>query len=351
MPDRVGKGCDKNDAVNRPDGSIEHPLSGQPKHEMTGGNMFVAYVLASTVAGSPNYDALNQALLDQGPGVLTLDLSQGETLDANALLSGVARAQEQLVNAASIENVTYQSSTGELSFRIQNNTGHKLISGFPEGRRMFINIKAFSDSSLIAEINPYDDTVCTLKGLSAEYSPSSPALDAYESHLDALVYETHPSSDLTGEAETFHMVLATGRYKDNRIPPKGFRIDQAAARLAQPVWQGELREDYFTPDEYAGGYDDIIVSLPPSADRIEISLYYQTTSREFIEFLRDEINGEGTTLTSPTGAGATVAYTIQTDPFFDQLKAWGDTLWQIWDHNKQVPGAAPVLMTEYIWTP
>jgi hypothetical protein len=313
--------------------------------------MFVSYVLASTVPASPNHDAMNQALLSQGPGALTLDLTQGETLDANALLSGVDRVQTQLENAASIENVDYQSSTGELSFRIQNNTGHKLISGFPEGRRMFVNIRAFSDTTLIAEINPYDDTVGTLKGLPAEYSPSSPALEAHESYHDALVYETHPSSDLTGETETFHMVLATGRYKDNRIPPKGFRIDQAAERLAEPVWHGESRDDYFALDEYAGGYDDVVVSLPASANRIEINLYYQTTSREFIEFLRDEINGEGTTLPSPTGAGSTVAYTVQIDPFFDQLRAWGDTLWQIWEHNKAIPGAAPVSMAQYIWTP
>ena len=35
----------------------------------------------------------------------------------------------------------------------------------------------------------------------------------------------------------------------------------------------------------------------------------------------------------------------QTDPFFAGLSAWGDTIWQLWEHNKNVPGAAPVLMT------
>ncbi|MFN2196699.1 MAG: phosphoglycerate kinase, partial [Anaerolineales bacterium] len=43
----------------------------------------------------------------------------------------------------------------------------------------------------------------------------------------------HPSSSLTGEDETFHFALATGRYKDNRIPPKGFRIGEAADRLSE----------------------------------------------------------------------------------------------------------------------
>ncbi len=76
------------------------------------------------------------------------------------------------------------------------------------------------------------------------------------------------------------------------------------------------------------------------ADSVEISLYYQTTSREYIEFLRDEINGTGS-LTLPAEA-----YVIQTDPFYTQLKAWGDTIWQLWQHNMNLPGAAPVLMTQ-----
>ena len=44
-------------------------------------------------------------------------------------------------------------ATGALSFRVQNNTGHRLISGFPEGRRMFVNIKAYTGDNLIYEVN------------------------------------------------------------------------------------------------------------------------------------------------------------------------------------------------------
>ena len=41
------------------------------------------------------------------------------------------------------------------------------------------------------------------------------------------------ASTHTGEDHTFHFALATSRAKDNRIPPKGFRIGEAAARLAR----------------------------------------------------------------------------------------------------------------------
>jgi hypothetical protein len=352
MRDVVGKGCKLKDGVVRTGDpsttqSIEHPNSGQPLHDMTGGNAWVSYVLASAITGSPNYDATNAQLLNQGSSVLTLDLGQGLGIDPVALLAGVDRAKQQLLLAASIQNANYDSSTGVLSFRIQNQTGHKLISGFPEGRRMFVNIKAYNaDNQLIYEVNPYDYAAGTLKGLNYNYQPGIPAppapLGINEVYVDKLVYEAHPSSTLTGEdKQTFHFALATDRYKDNRIPPKGFRIDEAAARLAQPRWDGADDPGYFTADEYAGGYDDVAIDIPSGAAYVEINLYYQTTSREYVEFLRDEINGNPDNMTLPASA-----YIVQTDPFFSQLKAWGNTIWQLWTHNMNVDGARPFLMAQ-----
>jgi hypothetical protein len=343
MGDVAGRGCFEITGKERP-GTAEHPLSGVPSHDLTGANAWVPYVLASAIPGSPNYDSMNDALLSQGPEILTLDLTQGMPIDPEAVLAGVERAKQNLRVAASIEDLTYDSLSGDVSFRIQNHTGHKLITGYPEGRRMFINIKAYAGANLIFEANPYDDVAATLKGLPLGVSPSSPPLGANESHLDSLVYEMQPTSSLTNETKTFHFILATSRFKDNRIPPKGFRIVEAADRLAEPVWQGVIKPDYFTAAEYAGGYDDVSLTVVTGADRIQVKLYYQTTSREYVEFLRDEINGTGGTLSSPTPSGEPAAYIIQSDPFFTKLSGWGDTLWELWDRNKDVPGAAPILM-------
>jgi len=282
--------------------------------------------------------------LKQGPAALTLDFTQGEALDPNLLLETVSLSGRMLQNSISMTNANYNLASTEFTLRLQNHTGHKLISGYPEGRRMFLNIKAYANNELIYEINPYDYTVGTLKGLDADYSINSPALNDWEAYRDDLVYEVHQSSDLLGVDETFHMALATRRYKDNRIPPRGFRMDEASARLCEPVWHGTSDTNYFTAAECAGGYDEVTVSLPSGTERIEAVLYYQTTSREFIEFLRDEINGDGGSLTSP-GAGGDPAYLAQTDPFFSGMAAWGDTIWQLWEHNKDLPGAAPVMMT------
>jgi hypothetical protein len=351
MRDVEGAGCDKQGALVRPTESVEHPMSGLPMHDMTGGNAWVSYVLASTVKGSANYDSINDGLLNQGPDLLTLDLTQGQGVDSEALLASVERTKQQLNNAASIEGLDYDYDLGSLSFRIQNHTGHKLISGFPEGRRMFINIKVYAaDDSLIYEVNPYDYQAGTLKGLDYDYvlDPSGipPLPDEInplnEVHLKELIYEIHPSSDLTGEEKTFHFALATGRSKDNRIPPQGFLIDQAEERIVEPVWEGTPDPKYFSAEEYAGGYDAVSLIVPSGADRLVVNLYYQTTSREYVEFLRDEINGVAETL-------PVEAYIIQDDPFFDKLKAWGSTIWQLWTNNMDVAGAEPFLMTQAVY--
>lgn len=214
---------------------------------------------------------------------------------------------------------------------------------------MFVNIKAFGSSgSLVHEINPYDDAAGTLKGM-----PASPVLGANEAFVGELVYEVHSKSSLTGEDHSFHFVLADGSSKDNRIPPKGFDKLGAAARFAEPVDAATGLPDpgFFSDAEYAGGYDEQQISIAPGAAYVSITLYYQGTSREYIEFLRDEINGSGATLSSPTPSGEAEAYVVQTDPFFSQLKAWGTTIWDLWYHNHgldgsglAVPGIVPFAM-------
>jgi hypothetical protein len=361
MRDVVGVGCNKNGVPLRPDESVAHPNSGLPLHDMTGGNLWISHILASLDVNGPVYDPENLRILDKGPAVLTLDLNQGESPKVNgaALKAGSDRAKQQLLLAATIKNLTYDAVTGLLTFNIQNNSAHKLISGFPEGRRMFVNIRASSAGSLIYEVNPYDyNKFGTLKGL--PHSHNSPPLGLNEVYIDELVYEVHPSSSLTGEEETFHFVLADGRYKDNRIPPKGFNVTEAERRLCEPVWHGLSAPNYFTADEYEGGYDDISLTIAPGADYVEVTLYYQGTSREYIEFLRDEINADkNLTLPSTPGTpgGDPSNYIIQTDPFFAQLAAWGNVIWDLWEHNhglgatqpaqgRSVDGIVPFMMTQ-----
>jgi len=353
-----GRAASSSGAVLRPTGSTEHPNSGLPLHDLSGGNSWMTWILGSVDPDGPIYDPVNAALLNQGPAVLTLDLTQGESPAVNgaALKAGADRARQQLLLAATFKDASYDAASGNLSFRILNNTGHKLITGFPEGRRMFVNIRVVDGGgTVIREINAYDSAAGTLRGM-----PASPTLPAGKSLVQGLIYEVHSSSSLTGEDKTFHFVLADGRSKDNRIPPKGFNKTGSVQRLAQPVNPATRQPDinFFTDAEYAGGYDEQQINVGPGGASVGLTLYYQGTSREYVEFLRNEINGTAGTLSSPTPSGEARAYVIQSDPFFAQLKAWGNTLWDLWRHNHgldgsgaQVAGIVPFAMTSATVTP
>lgn len=352
------RACNKTKGVIRPGQSTEHPNSGLPMHDMTGGNAWISYILASLDPAGPVYDPVNEQILNHPVADMTLDMNAGQSPKNNGALvkAGADRAVDQLRLAATIKDFSYEPGTGAMSFKVQNNTGHKLISGFPEGRRMFISIRAYADNKPVYEANPYDDSVGTLKGLPASYSPYSPSLESHEHYVDELVYEVHPKSDLTGENETFHFVLATGRYKDNRIPPKGFDVASSSERVSSPVWHGDEDPDYFTAAEYAGGYDKVDMTIPVNCQYVGIKLYYQGTSREYVEFLRDEINGNASTLSSPTPSNEPEAYIIQTDPFFAGLRVWGNIIWDLWFHNhgldgsgRQVNCIVPFEMTSFTW--
>jgi hypothetical protein len=331
MRDVTGAAANKRDAPIRSDLAL---------HDLTGGNTWVSGILASADAGWTGYDAYNYAILSgakyAGASVDVVGLSGSGA----SLARGQQRALEQLQMAATLSKVAETDT--DVTVRITNNTGHKLISGFPEGRRMFLSVTWYDDAgSAIGVTNPYAPLEITRDAQgNAVYVGGGTLTDPVEE----LIFESKMSSTLTGQSSTFHFALADDRYKDNRIPPKGFDIGNAAERLAQPRWAGADASDYFTGEEYVGGYHDVTVPKPAGATGFSADLYYQGTSKEYIEFLRDQVRGTGDNLTpalTTTGAGGTDAYVAQTDPFFANLKGWGDAIWDLWLHNG---GAEPVMM-------
>lgn len=319
-------------------GSLRSGSSGVATHQLNGGNAWMSRILATLDASGPVHDPVNTAIVSgsRHPGA-TLEITGLQGL-GQALLDGEARAVSMLQSAASIDLI--HDAPQQATLRIVNHTGHKLISGFPEGRRMWLHVDFLAaDGSLLGQINPYLPLQITTDAAGFPIYQSGGDLDVTD---ERLVYEAHMSSSLTGESKTFHFVLATDRYKDNRIPPKGFLQDQAAARLVRPRWQGAVASDYFTASEYSGGYDEVVIHKPPGTVGWVASLHYQSTSKAYIEFLRDEIQGTQPTLTSPTPSGESDAYIVQSDSFFDPLQDWGSAIWELWLHNN---GAEPVLMT------
>lgn len=234
LRDVTGMGCNKRGAPARPD---------LPLHDMTGGNMFI-----------PN---------------LVKTLFPGE-YDPAALDAGVLRAQNMLRLAASLNVTMTQPTPGGdylASVRVTNETGHKLPSGYPEGRRLWLNVKIYDAGGLIQEYGAYNSATGDLVH-------------------DTKIYEIKPgiSADLAPivglpVGPSFHFVLNNQIFSDNRIPPRGFTNANFQAIQSPPV-------NY----SYADGqyWDDTEFTIPTAATQVITTLYYQTTTREYVEFLRDE---------------------------------------------------------------
>lgn len=238
MKDVTGKGAKMNDAPVR---------NNLPLHDMTGGNTFVPRMIKQAYASEVN---------------------------AQALDAGMTRARNMLQSAAAIDLTI---SGGTATVKVTNKTGHKLPSGYPEGRRMWINMKFFDAAgNLIGESGAYDLNTAELTKAGTKIYECKPAIS--QAVANALNPLRPPDRQLVA-GPSFHMAINNEVYFDNRIPPSGF----TNAKL----------NEYQSPvigAAYADGqnFDITTYTLPAGTAKVEAKLYYQTASKEYIEFLRDE---------------------------------------------------------------
>lgn len=223
-----------------------------PLHEMAGANTFT-------------------------PTIIPMHPVFGAEVNADLLANGIVKAERMLRRAAT---VTASISAGMLHVRVTNESGHKLPTGYPDGRRMWLHVRALdADRNVLFESGRYVFSDATLSGYGA-----APLDDDFDPYLQ--VWETRQgiSSDvalLTGQpaGESFHLALNNVREFDNRIPPRGFTNAAFETIDAEPVGQAYADGEY---------WDDVDYPVGASAVRAEVTLYYQTTSKEYVEFLRDE---------------------------------------------------------------
>jgi len=225
-----------------------------PAHVFAGGNAWVPQILQDPRwrLNSPpdEFPALNQTTL---------------------------AARSMLARAASL-NVELED--GNLSVRVTNETGHKLPTGYPEGRRLWLNVRSYDMSGeLIYESGAYD----TATGMLTK----DPDIKVYEAEQGL----TPELAALTGQdpGMTFHFALNNTTIKDNRIPPRGYTVEAFDRPGLRPVGTTYADGQYWDDTEYA---------VPPATERVVVTLYYQTSSRDYIEFLREMGGADGETLYS-----------------------------------------------------
>jgi hypothetical protein len=235
MHDVSGSACNEPGAPNRSDLGL---------HDLTGGNYFIPDVLP--------------AMFPTEVDSLRLNAGKQRVITMLQMAASMALAPGQIGNRPTV------------TVTITNETGHKLPSGYPEGRRIWINVKAYDNlDNLVYESGAYDAATGVLT-----------------KDDDIKIYQIKPglspglASALSLPAgESFHFVLNDSVFGDNRIPPRGYTNAGFEAIQSPAV-------AYSYPDSQY--WDETLYVLPQNALRVEVALLYQTTTKEYVEFLRDE---------------------------------------------------------------
>ena len=274
------------------------------KHEFAGGNSWMPAVLKA---------------------IYGADLSDGALLDRSAAFDRtISYALDMLQNQSAIIETSLISSTSneaQVKVKITNLTGHKLPTGYPEGRRMWINlIVKDSMGADIYESGAYDESTAVLT--------NDAAIKIYETQQGIWDINTNTCVIESGGQKQFHFALNDCIAKDNRIPPLGF-LGGADLEL-KPV-----AISYPADPNYASAivnFDETAYTFNiPNGTSFPLSvtatLKYQTASKDYIDFLDNE--------SSTATENALCNRTQSVGPADQSRGAFMKTLWQ--DNGKSAP--------------
>ncbi len=230
----------------------QHP-EGNRRHELLGANRFMLTLLQE----------------DAAPG-----------FEAGTYGVALERMDEFLATAASMEvqppdAVDLGTGLEGLTVTVTNESGHKLPSGYSEGRVMWIEVVARYNDQIVMSSGLWDQETASIQ--------DDPAVRRYEGI--AQDYETGTRN---------HLLLNNYWAEDSRIPPRGLRpdvdTDPVGGRypmLDDGSWQHWDEAAYALP-----GAPDVVDATPDDAsdDVLDVSvrLLYVINARDYIELLRDD---------------------------------------------------------------
>lgn len=206
-------------------------------HTLAGGNVFLRAAIAYL------YPELG----------LGIELQAGETA-----------ARSILRTAATLELTAPPDEVGRgevvpLTFRVTNLTGHKLPTGYPEGRRMWLEVQA--------------PTLGLARG----------AFDPEVGAPDRPVEVWRSVQGQRGIGPGYRLVLNDTIFFDNRIPPRGFVVTATTAPVGK------------TFEEVAPGvlahWDDVVLTgtvacdAPAGLATVEAVLWYQSVTKAYVDGL------------------------------------------------------------------
>ncbi|HVI03308.1 MAG TPA: MYXO-CTERM sorting domain-containing protein [Enhygromyxa sp.] len=235
-------------------------FAGQPhdgggrRHVLVGANAITMRVLKS-LYGSAGTGEIDDARFDES----------------------IAWTEEFAQTSATLEvelplEVDASAGISALAVRTINETGHKLPSGYSEGRVMWLEVTARYQGELVWSSGLWDDAQKTIE--------ADPQVRRYEAIAERFA-----------DGKIFHLLLNDHWVVDNRLPPKGLapnlETDPVGDRY---VLQGDGTWPHFDDHSYAFAGVELEDLTPGEADELAISvrLLYLINTPEYLQVLADD---------------------------------------------------------------
>ena len=229
--------------------------TGGRRHDLGGGNRFMIEVLRS-LYGDRGSGEVDDVFYDIAAESIDRTLAAAATLEVEAPAS-----------------VDLGVGVEGLTVKVTNESGHKLPTGYSEGRVMWIEVTATYEGALVYSSGRW---------LDGEGPEDDPQVRRYEAI--AVNY---------GDQQPFHLLRNNTWQVDSRIPPKGLGLDPETDPVGDRysadgdgIWPHfDVASYTFPPAE--------IVDLTPEAEEpdlleLRVRLLYLVNTPEYLEFLADE---------------------------------------------------------------
>jgi len=233
---------------------VTHPEGGR-RHDLVGANRFMIELLRG-VYGDDGTEEVASFFYDNAIERMDEMLATAATMDV------VAPAEVHLGDGLSGLEVT-----------VTNNTGHKLPTGYSEGRVMWIEVVARYGDTVVWSSGEWDGTA---------FDPADPQLHTYRALAEQFATGT-----------TFHLLLNDHWVEDTRLPPQGLQQNVETDPVGDRyTLQGDNTWPNTDTAQYTfAGRDDVVDATPGATDDdtldLRVRLLYLVNSRDYVQFLAD----------------------------------------------------------------
>jgi len=206
-----------------------------------------------------------------------------------------------LAEGVSLEIVNGPTSLGggrySVQVKVTNTSGHRIPSGYPDGRRFWVALEVTDGSSnVVYESGFYNNDTATLFTDSSQSGFNRALSNTIDETSNAvMVYERVTcTDDLSGRCNPSPNLLNNKILFDNRILPKGFeyaKLREAGVKFWN--YDPATLVPYEEQSRYPEGQNWDLVTYTFDAGaatnlKVRAAVYWQTHTREFVEHLREQ---------------------------------------------------------------